>query len=256
MKYLKGFIIAFARSSKVPRPRGEGEQENMKYVMCFFPWVGAVSGLCFYLWGSYGPAIPVGQILYGVILTVIPVLVTGGIHVDGFLDTMDALSSWQPRERRLEILKDSHAGAFAVIAGCLYFLTWFGFATELGKQGIPLVSLGFFLSRCLSGYGVTAFPCAKSSGLVSMFAEKAEKKKAQAALLAQTGAVLLLMLWINLYFGFAVLAVSGLVFFWYYRMSLKKFGGITGDLAGWFLQICELAILITVVAMEKIITVL
>ena len=89
-----------------------------------------------------------------------------------------------------------------------------------------------------------------------MFAEKAEKKKAQAALLAQTGAVLLLMLWINLYFGLAVLAVSGLVFFWYYRMSLKKFGGITGDLAGWFLQICELAILITVVAMEKIITVL
>ena len=101
MKYLKGFIIAFAMYSKVPMPRVEWEQENMKYVMCFFPWVGAVSGLCFYLWGSYGPAIPVGQILYGVILTVIPVLVTGGIHVDGFLDTMDALSSWQPRERRL-----------------------------------------------------------------------------------------------------------------------------------------------------------
>lgn len=251
MNYLKGWMIAFAMYSKIPMPAVEWERENMKYVMCFFPWVGAVSGLCFYFWGSYGKSVPVGETLYGVILTIIPVLITGGIHVDGFLDTMDALSSWQPKERRLEILKDSHAGAFAVIAGCLYFLTWFGFATELGSQGIPLVSLGFFLSRCLSGYAVTAFPCAKDSGLAAMFSEKAEKKKAQAVLLAETGAVLAVMLWTNLYPGIAVAAVSGLVFFWYYKMSRKKFGGITGDLAGWFLQVCELAILITAVAAEK-----
>ena len=50
-----------------------------------------------------------------------PVLVTGGIHLDGFLDTADALSSWQPWEKKLEILKDSHAGAFAIIMGCAYF---------------------------------------------------------------------------------------------------------------------------------------
>ena len=54
-----------------------------------------------------------------VILTVIPVFVTGGIHVDGLLDTSDALSSWQERTRRLEILKDSHAGAFAIITACV-----------------------------------------------------------------------------------------------------------------------------------------
>ena len=38
-----------------------------------------------------------------------------GFHVDGFMDTMDALHSYQPRERKLEILKDSHIGAFSVI---------------------------------------------------------------------------------------------------------------------------------------------
>ena len=43
--------------------------------------------------------------------------------------------------------------------------------------------------------------------------------------------------------GFLCLASSMLVFFWYYRMSVREFGGITGDLAGYFLQICELALL-------------
>ena len=42
---------------------------------------------------------------------------------------------------------------------------------------------------------------------------------------------------------FLCLASSMLVFFWYYRMSVREFGGITGDLAGYFLQICELALL-------------
>lgn len=44
-----------------------------------------------------------------------PLIITGGFHVDGFMDTMDALHSYQPRERKLEILKDSHIGAFSVI---------------------------------------------------------------------------------------------------------------------------------------------
>jgi len=72
----------------------------------------------------------VGKTLYAVVLTLIPVVITGGIHLDGLLDTADALSSYQPRERRLEILKDSHAGAFAIIVCCMYFLAYFGFASE------------------------------------------------------------------------------------------------------------------------------
>ena len=44
----------------------------------------------------------------------IPVLITGGIHLDGLLDTADALSSYKTKEEKLEILKDSHAGAFAL----------------------------------------------------------------------------------------------------------------------------------------------
>ena len=252
MKYINSFIIAFAMYSKIPMPKAEWEKENMKYVMCFFPGIGGVIGLLFYLWGVCAARIPVGPILYAAILTVIPVAVTGGIHLDGLLDTADALSSWQTKERRLEILKDSNAGAFAVIAGCLYFLLWFGFSSELKQEGILMVSYGFFLSRCLSGYAVTAFPCAKDSGLAAMFAEHAQKKWAGRILLAETGMIGAVMLMTDVRLGGISLGAAFVVFYWYYRMSLDKFGGITGDLAGWFLQICELAVVIAAAAAGKI----
>ncbi|MEY8517536.1 adenosylcobinamide-GDP ribazoletransferase [Lachnospiraceae bacterium 29-84] len=250
--FINACIIAFAMYSKIPMPKVEWEKENMKYVMCFFPWVGAAVGLCFYFWGMYAGAIPVGRNLYAAVLTGIPVVVTGGIHLDGLLDTADALGSWQPRERRLEILKDPHAGAFAVIAGCLYFLTWFGLASELEKDGIWMVSAGFFLSRCFSGYSVTAFPCAKGSGLAAAFAKGADQARAGAVLLAELGAAMALMVWADPWQGVAAILSALAVFTWYFRMSKKKFGGITGDLAGCFLQICELAILAAVVAVQKI----
>ena len=72
-----------------------------------------------------------GDILRSAGYVLIPVAVTGGIQLDGLLDTADALSSYQPRERKLEILKDSNAGAFAVITACCYFLAAFGIFSEL-----------------------------------------------------------------------------------------------------------------------------
>lgn len=253
MKYMKAAVIAFGMYSKIPVPRTEWDKESMKYVMCFFPWVGAVIGICFYFWGMIGKWIPVKEPLYAAILTALPVFLTGGIHMDGFLDTTDALSSWQTRERRLEIMKDSHAGAFAVIGGCLYFLLYYGFVSELMGKDLGAVSFGFFLSRCLSGYAVATFPCAKNTGLAAAFAEGADKKRVQKILLIETVLAAAVLLWSNFFAGGAIIVVSLLVFCWYHKMSFEQFGGITGDLAGWFLQVCELAILIAVTVTEKIV---
>ena len=117
------FKIAFAMFSKIPMPQADWSEENMRYMLCFFPFVGAAVGaimlaaewICRYLGMSDG--------FITAVLVLIPIFVTGGIHVDGLLDTSDALSSWRDREKRLEILKDSHAGAFAVITACVYFGT-------------------------------------------------------------------------------------------------------------------------------------
>lgn len=95
-------------------------KENMKYTFCFFPFIGLVIGALSYLVGWAGGKFGFNPSFVSAVLVLVPVMVTGGIHVDGLLDTSDALSSWQERERRLEILKDSHAGAFAVITACAF----------------------------------------------------------------------------------------------------------------------------------------
>ena len=237
-------------------PRADWEKENMKYAMCFFPWVGAVIGACVYLWCRFAGNIPVGSILYAAILTLIPIFITGGIHLDGLLDTADALSSWQTRERRLEILKDSHTGAFAIITCCMYFIAYFGFSSELFEmqkiEGIGVIAIGFFLSRCLSGFSVTTFPCAKDSGLAATFANGADKKRAGKVLIAEGILAIAVIIWISIPLGIAAVVAALLTFWWYHHMSVEKFGGITGDLAGCFLQVCELMILVAVVVMEKL----
>lgn len=237
-------------------PRADWEKENMKYAMCFFPWVGAVIGACVYLWCRFAGNIPVGSILYAAILTLIPIFITGGIHLDGLLDTADALSSWQTRERRLEILKDSHTGAFAIITCCMYFIAYFGFSSELFEmqkiEGIGVIAIGFFLSRCLSGFSVTTFPCAKDSGLAATFANGADKKRAGKVLIAEGILAIAVIIWISIPLGIAAVVAALLTFWWYHHMSVEKFGGITGDLAGCFLQVCELMILVAVVVVEKL----
>ena len=78
--------------------------------MCFFPLVGVLAGLYFswyiFLWNGQGA----GPVFKGALLTAVPLLATGGIHMDGFLDTCDARASWGDREKKLQILKDTHAG--------------------------------------------------------------------------------------------------------------------------------------------------
>ncbi|POP31661.1 adenosylcobinamide-GDP ribazoletransferase [Lactonifactor longoviformis] len=244
------FKIAFAMYSKIPMPKSDWTKENMRYTMCFFPAVGLVIGGLTWLWGVWGRNLAESHIFYTVILLLIPVAVTGGIHLDGLLDTSDALSSYQERERKLEILKDSHAGAFAIIIGITYFLLYFGIYSELTLQGLPVVCLSFVLSRCFSGLSIAAFPMAKNTGLAATFSDGAQKQTVRITTVAWGLLTILLMCLYQPLLG-ACAAIGGMAaFVFYYRMSMKQFGGITGDLAGFFLQICELVMALCVVAGE------
>ena len=233
---------AFAMFSKIPAPMVDWNKENMKYMMCFFPFVGAVIGVLTWLTGCVlGNYVKLEPFFLTVILTVIPVVVTGGIHVDGLLDTSDALSSWQERTRRLEILKDSHAGAFAVITACVYFILWLGAWSQLqnNPKGICIMSMGYMMSRCLSGIGVITFPKAKSDGTVAEFSRNASENTARNILIVMFVLLVALMLWVSPVMGVLAVLSALLVFWWYHHMAMKYFGGTTGDLSGFFLCICE-----------------
>ncbi len=239
------FKTAFSMYSRLPVPGSEWTRENMSHALIFFPWVGAVTGIVFYgifFLKEWCTACGMGvhEFTFTVLLAAAPVWITGGIHMDGFMDTQDALSSCQTRERRLEILKDPHAGAFAILSCALYLLCYTGICVSLTRDSIGVVALGFVLSRSLSGLSVVAFPKAKGSGLAVAFAENAAKRTVGAVL---SGYVLLLgaaMIFVGKGAGFAAILAAGIVFGAYYRMAMKNFGGITGDLAGYFLQMCEI----------------
>lgn len=250
--FWNNFKVAFAMYSKIPMPQADWTKENMKYSMCFFPVIGAVIGLLIYGWYclacycGFSNAFTAAGILF------INMLVTGGIHIDGFLDTSDALSSWRERGKRLEILKDSHVGAFAVICACTYFLVQFGSVSQLviNKECVMVLSFAFFLSRCLSGINVVTFPKAKKDGTVAEFAKKAEDGTVRGVLIvlfAIASVIISLLFPIK---GTAVWIAALLVMAYYHHMAMKYFGGVTGDLSGWFLSICEAVIMVVLAVLS------
>ena len=114
-----------------------------------------------------------------------------------------------------------------------------------------MLALGFVLSRTLSGRSVVRFPCAKNSGLLAMFSHAAAKKRTAWVLfgyLILCGGAMLLF---GTFVGAAVLLLALGVFGYYHHVSCKEFGGTTGDVAGWFLQSCELALLAGMVLLQK-----
>ena len=238
---MQGMIVAFAMYSAIPMPRIEWNERNMKYCVCFFPLVGAVTGALGILWQALWGLTGTGPFFRAAVFVLIPAAVTGGIHLDGMLDTADALSSHQEKEKKLEILKDSRAGAFAVMTGICYFLLLLAAFTETEAGDIPVIALGYVLSRAYSALALVWFPKAKNSGLLRTFADAAANRRVAAVMAALIAAVSAGMICLHARKGAAGAGLALLVFIGYYRMSMRQFGGITGDLAGWFLQMCELA---------------
>ena len=253
MRVIRSFVIAFSTYSRIPMPQVEWSDENRKYSMCFFPLIGAVIALIIWGWLRLCDMLSVGAALRGAVCAVIPLFVTGGIHMDGFMDTSDAVASWQPKERRLEILKDSHVGAFAVIGCAGYLLLSAAVYSEMSVQSAPMLIGVFMLSRALSALALAFFRSARPGGMMDSFARTAHRR--MVSITAVVYALICAALWIIIgkWLAAACFAGAALCFAYYRRMAYKNFGGVTGDLAGWFVQITELALAAIIVLGGKII---
>ena len=242
---VNSFLIALAMYSKIPVPKVEWTKENIKYTLCFFPLVGVVVGLLVYAFSLFVQSFGLGQVCFGLIGTVLPLLVTGGIHLDGFLDTMDALHSYEKKEKKLEIMKDPHVGAFGVIsAGAYYMLYAGGLVLIWQEEQLFLLILGYIFSRILSAMAVVWFLPAKRDGLLFTFASSAHKLTVKIILILLLAFVSLGCIAVSPIMGVLEILLCFWVWTYYYYMSKREFGGITGDLAGYFLSLCELAVVL------------
>ncbi len=245
MKIFRWIAVAFSMYSKIPMPKFEWKDEDMSDSLSFFPLVGVVIGAAVVLVNQL-PVFDVIPPAVKMLLTVLmPLAITGGFHADGFMDTEDALNSYAPTEKKLEILKDPHIGSFAIISLVKWLLAYTAAVSAVllneNCELNTLLILGsvFVMSRVLSGLSSLLFKKAKKKG---MLYEETKNRK--------TAVQVCLSIWLILTAAFmiylapvhgSIVILSFLLFIVYYRNKMyKEFGGVTGDTAGFCLTVSEL----------------
>ena len=254
----QSLAIAFSMYSTIPMPQFIWRKENLNYALCFFPLIGLIIGGVLYGWFFLAQLLSLNLVLTACGATLIPLAITGGIHMDGFCDTVDALSSHASQEKKQDILKDPHVGTFAILGSMAYFLFTFSLWSQYSSTPLTNLILGFSfaLSRSLSGILVIVLRSARQEGLVATFSQLAHKKITAIFLLIQTSLYLTLIVWLAPSLGILLFLAVGLSVLYSLRVIQKDFGGMSGDLAGYFLQLCELIFLLTVVSYQLILPLL
>ncbi|GHU66640.1 adenosylcobinamide-GDP ribazoletransferase [Clostridia bacterium] len=238
------FWVALSMYSILPAPRAEWTKGNMRAAICFLPVAGVLVGGVLALWQWFCLAHGIEPVIFAASATVIPLILTGGIHMDGFMDTADAIGSHRPREEKLEIMKDSQAGASAVLWCGAYLLLSFAVYWSLyEKAALWVIGIAFIMSRALCSLSALTQPSARDGGLLHAFTEHVKNRAATVAMYILFFSCALGIGILDLRIGICCAAAAVAVTFIYGRITLKLFGGVTGDTSGFFIQICELGLL-------------
>lgn len=244
MRILETILVAISTYSAVPVPQFDWNESNTKYAICAFPLVGLFCGGALWLWYAAARSLELSAVFFASAAVSLSLFLTGGIHMDGYMDTVDALASHQSRERKLEILKDSNCGAFAVLFAAVYLLLSFGLFYELFLRDCVLAVCPLFvLSRTLSAYCAVTMPNARKAGMLCAYTKHTEKKNACLLLLPELVFSILAAIAISPLSGTCAVLFALLSLLWYRRKTMREFGGVTGDTSGFFLQLCELSCL-------------
>ena len=194
----------------------------------FFPLVGLVLGIC-YAFAAWLLLSALGiRSLTVALLLILPLLLTGGLHADGFMDTADGVFSGRERARKLEIMKDSRVGAFGVVSFVMLMFVQFALLSDMAwPLLVPALFVMPIIGRLAMVLAVACFPYAREDGMGKTFADMADRSTVVIA--ALTTAVLVL--------PWGVLATAALVLgtlfaFLFCRMMTNILGGVTGDVYG------------------------
>ncbi|MBR1397135.1 MAG: adenosylcobinamide-GDP ribazoletransferase [Selenomonadaceae bacterium] len=234
--------------------------ESVKY----FPAVGAVLGLC------YSAAVFILTIIANnnlnimdipnvttrfpmleaaIILTLMAML-TGGIHCDGFMDTMDGLFSGRDRERIMQIMKDSRVGAFGVVSFVMISILNFAALTELAQTStMNLMTAAYatpIIGRLMMVITIGSFPYARPEGMGKAFATYTTKSTILFAVVETLVLFLpLILLMSNIIKTLTISIIAASIFTFYFgNFSIKKIGGVTGDIYGAVTTISESIVLL------------
>jgi adenosylcobinamide-GDP ribazoletransferase len=243
-----GFLTALRFLTIIPLPGGKISPREVGRSLAYFPAVGAIIGLIL-LGLNWVLGLILPQALVNILLVVSLAIVSGGLHLDGFVDTCDGMVGHKTVRQRWRVMKDSRAGAFGIIGVCLLLLVKYVSLNSVPAHWLVLTLLLMpALSRWAMVYAVFAYPYAKPSGLGKAFKQEASLSVflvatvialAIAVIPAQlAGLVIMLGVWI---------IVTAIAF--YFK---GRFGGLTGDAYGAINEIAEVLVLILVCLLAHI----
>jgi adenosylcobinamide-GDP ribazoletransferase len=244
---MSAFLNAVRFLTIIPVPGGgQMEPGKMGRSVAFFPLVGLLLGLITaglnWLIGRFLPA-SVTAILLVLAMTVL----TGGLHLDGLMDTCDGVFVRRTPEERLRIMDDSRVGSFGVIGGALVILSKYAVLTSLpGTRIFEVLVLTPVVSRFLMAWAVFAFPCARPEGLGFMF-------KQSVNVLSFAVATVTALAIIFIAAGLPGLAITAAVWIIITLAALylkSRLNGLTGDTYGALNELAEVAVLIILSALS------
>jgi len=238
---MKAFFTAIQFLTVIPLPRAfAGDVEDLEKSVPFFPVVGLLIGmmaaiLVFFLVAILPPLPACAMIV------IFLISVSGGLHMDGLADTADGFFSARPRERILEIMKDSRIGVMGVIAVVCAIMLKVSLLVSLPPSSrTDIIFLMPLAGRCALVVMMTALPYVRGEGgLATLFVKSRSRIHALWAALFLIVVAGLTAKWMGLAAAIATLAATAL-FAWY---CFRKIGGYTGDTLG---AVCEIAEIIPV----------
>jgi len=214
-------------------------QTELGRAVGYFPLVGLLLGAALaganFLFGRLFPSV-----VNAALLLALWVLLTGALHLDGFLDSLDGLLGGTTPEQRLVIMRDERVGAFSMAGGVLLLLLKFSILSALPDRSAALL-VAPILGRSGISLAIIAFPYGRLQGLGRDMKAGAHW---QQALLASVIAVLT-TIWMAGWLGVAALAITTLVLLCASWFTMRLLPGLTGDIYGALVELIEVFVLLT-----------
>ncbi len=241
-KYFKGFLMAVSMFTVIPLPHNIWDDEGGKHIMKFYPVIGLIVGLIWFGVYKLLSIIGASTMITAAITMLTPFLLTGMLHLDGFMDVCDALLSRRDKQEKLRILKDSHTGAFAVIALVMLFIVTFA-ATytviDMNKNSIGLIFIPM-ISRSLIGYLLLSKESMKGSSLGAFFKKGTGTVDKVLLMVALVIASVLTVVFFGVV-GTIIPSAMIILMILLVNNCCKEFDGMSGDTAGFGLVMAEVA---------------
>ena len=240
-RWLKGFYMSLGMFQAIPLPAHVWDDACKNLMLPCFPLVGILIGMIW--WGAAELLGFLGMhaMVSAAILAVLPFFLTGFLHLDGYMDTSDAVLSRRPLEDKLRILKDPHTGAFSVIMiGVLLLLQFAAIyaAVDLGRRFMLLIFITV-ISRCCASAALQSLPVMAQSGYANML-RQGTRGIHKACVIYEAALAVAAACWFAGLSGLICVGATVIGFACAMAYSYKEFKGVSGDLAGYAITIGEL----------------